>query len=150
MSSYVKIGSFRGKPSQSHILWTRRAGDGNGSKRFDEDHFRRWVTHCGFDFDKQKRIDHERAAESRLQFRCVFRWGTREETSVQIGASELTLGSQKTPITFIEIDEAGDARIKVGNTEEIYHIVELRHQGKVLLLKTESGAKKKLDGDKLS
>lgn len=146
----MKIGSFRGKPSKSHILWTRGGGEGTASKRFDEAHFRRWVAHCGFDFDKQKRIDHDRADVSRLQFRCVFRWGTREEKSVQIGESELNLGSQKTPIAFIEIDEAGQARIKVGRTESIYDLAELRHEGKTLLLTTESGEKKKLDGEKLS
>lgn len=146
----MKIGSFRGKPSQSHILWSREARSGGSSKRFDDQHFKKWVNHCGFDFDKQQRIDHERAEESRTQFRCVFRWGKREQQEMEIGDRDFQLGSQKTPVTFLEIDQEGFARVKVGSTEEVFDITEMRHDGAALLITTATGDKKKLDGKKLS
>ena len=62
----------------------------------------------------------------------------------------MTLGSQKVPVAFIELDEEGLARVKVGDTEEIYNVVEMRYDGAALLIKTASGDKKKLDGKKLS
>lgn len=132
------------------MLWTRRTDSGKPMKRFDDKHFRRWVNHCGFDFDSRMRIDHDRADESRTQYRCVFKWGKTKARSVEIADKEVELGSQKAPITFIEIDDQGYARIKVGSAEEIYNIVEMRHNGPSLLIKTASGEKKKLDGKKLS
>ncbi len=132
------------------MLWTRETDSGKPMKRFDDTHFKRWVTHCGFDFDTRKRIDHDRADSSRTQYRCVFRWGKTAQQAVEIADKEVTLGSQKAPLAFIEIDEEGYARITVGDTEEIYNIVEMRYDGPALLIKAASGAKKKLDGEKLS
>lgn len=132
------------------MLWTRKASSGSASKRFDDAHFKRWVDYCGFDFDQQKRTDHDRAEESRVQFRCVFRWGKRKKKRVKIGDRVMDLGNQKVPVTFIEIDERGWARVKAGSREEIYNIVEMRHNGPALLIRTASGDKKKLDGKKLA
>ena len=146
----MKIGSFRGRPSKTHLLWSRKAASGSASKRFDDKLFRKWTEHHGFDFDKQMRIDHDRADESRTQFRCVFAWGRRKGKEVEIGDREVKLGSQKAPKTFIEIDEAGLARVKAGSVEEVYNIVEMRYDGAALLIKTASGEKKKVDGKKLS
>ena len=146
----MKVGSFRGRPSKAHMLWTRETDSGKSMKRFDDTQFKRWVSHCGFDFDTRKRIDHDRADSSRTQYRCVFRWGKTQQTEVEIADKAVTLGSQKTPLAFIELDEAGYARVKVGDTEEIYNLVEMRYDGPALLIKAASGAKKKLDGKKLS
>jgi hypothetical protein len=65
--------SFRAKPSESHIIWTRETRSGAGKKRFDHDHFRKWATHCGFDFETVTRVDHDRSPDPRPQHRCVFR-----------------------------------------------------------------------------
>lgn len=132
------------------MLWTRTTDSGKPMKRFDDTHFKKWVTHYGFDFDSRKRIDHDRADSSRTQYRCVFRWGKTEQKRVEVAGKEVTLGSQKAPVAFIEIDEEGLARVKVGDVEEIHNIVEMRHDGAALLIKTASGEKKKLDGKKLS
>lgn len=146
----MKVGSFRGRPSKAHVLWTRTTDSGKPMKRFDDTQFKRWVTHCGFDFDTRKRIDHDRADSSRTQYRCVFRWGKTGQKEVEIADKEVTLGSQKTPLAFVEIDEEGLARVKVGETEEVFNLVEMRYDGPALLLKTAGGEKKKLDGEKLS
>lgn len=146
----MKIGSFRGRPSKKHLLWSRQAASGTASKRFDDTLFRKWVRHHGFDFDKQMRIDHDRADESRTQFRCVFAWGRRKGKEVEIDGKEVQLGSQKAPKTFIEIDEQGLARVKAGSVEEVYDVVEMRYDGPALLVETASGGKKKVDGAKLS
>lgn len=132
------------------MLWTRTTDSGKPMKRFDDTQFKRWVNHCGFDFDTRKRIDHDRADSSRTQYRCVFRWGKTQQKEVEIADKEVTLGSQKTPLAFIEIDEEGLARVKVGDTEEVFNLVEMRYDGPALLLKSASGDKKKLDGEKLS
>jgi hypothetical protein len=132
------------------MLWTRKTDSGKAMKRFDDTHFKRWVRHCGFDFDSRKRIDHDRADSSRTQYRCVFRWGKSGQQSVEIADKEVTLGSQKVPVAFIELDEEGLARVKVGDVEDIYNVVEMRHDGAALLIKTAGGEKKKLDGKKLS
>lgn len=146
----MKIGSFRGRPSKAHVLWTRRTDSGKPMKRFDDTRFKRWVNHCGFDFDSRMRIDHDRADESRTQYRCVFKWGKTKAKRVEIADKEVELGSQKAPVAFIEIDEEGLARVKAGSVEEIYDVVEMRYDGPALLIKTASGQKKKLDGQKLS
>jgi len=131
------------------MLWTS-SGNSSTTKRFDDQLFKRWVGHHGFDFDKQMRIDHDRADESRTQFRCVFKWGRRKGKRVEIDGKEVELGSQKTPKNFIEIDSQGHARVKAGSVEEVYNIVEMRYDGPALLIKTAGGEKKKLDGQKLS
>jgi hypothetical protein len=146
----VKIGSFRGRPSKRHILWTQETRDGTTTKRFDDDRFRQWVEHCGFDYDRSIRTDHDRAEESRTQFRCVFRWGRMEGQSVELGDESWNLGTQRTPVAFIEIDDEGLAQVKAGSREEIVDLVELRYEQANLLFETDEGQKRKLDGRKLS
>jgi hypothetical protein len=146
----VKIGSFRGRPSKQHLLWTQETRDGATTRRFDDDRFRQWVEHCGFDFDKSIRTDHDRAEEARTQFRCVFRWGRMKGEQVELDGESWDLGNQRTPLSFIEIDEEGLARVKAGSAEEIFDLVELRYDGATLLLETANGKKTKLDGKKLA
>jgi len=146
----VKIGSFRGRPSKKHLLWVQETRDGATTKRFDDERFRKWVDHRGFDYDKSIRTDHERAEESRTQFRCVFRWGRMKGEAVELGDESWDLGNQRTPVAFIEIDEEGLARVKAGNTEEIFDLVDLRYEGPTLYVETASGRKTKLDGNKLA
>jgi hypothetical protein len=146
----VKIGSFRGRPSKKHLLWIQETRDGTTTKRFDDGRFRKWVRHCGFDFERAMRTDRERAKESRAQFRCVFRWGRMEGEHVELGEESWDLGNQRTPLAFIELDEKGMARVKAGSTEEIFDLVKLRYDGQALLLETTDERKMKLDGRKLS
>lgn len=119
-------------------------------KRFDAKYFNQWVNHCGFDFDSRKRTDHERSENSRMQFRCVFQWARRKPKTMEVAGKEVQLGSQKTPKTFIEIDEEGYARVKAGSKEEVINITEMVFKGSTLLIKTAEGNKKKLDGKKLA
>jgi hypothetical protein len=44
-------------------------------------------------------------------------------------------------VAFIELDKEGLARVKIGDVEEIYNIVEMRHDGAALLIKTAGGEK---------
>jgi hypothetical protein len=66
--------NFRGKPSESHIVWTRETRQCAARKWFDSDRFERWADHYGFDLEREKRVDHDRAAEKRKQYRCAFAW----------------------------------------------------------------------------
>lgn len=148
--SNLKMGGFRDKPSKSHIIWTRRTRKGATNRRFDYEHFEQWAEHHSFDFDTRKRVDHDRAEEPRMQFRCVFAWGQMNEQSFEVGDEEWELAGQKTPRTFIEIDQEGIARVKGWSHETVYNIQELRHDGPALLLKTTDGETKKIDGRKLT
>lgn len=146
----MKIGSFRGRPTKKHLLWVQETRDGTTTKRFDDERFRKWVDHCGFDYDKSIRTDHERAEESRTQFRCVFRWGRMKSEEVELGDESWNLGNQRTPLAFIEIDEEGLTRVKAGDTEEIVDLVDLRYDGPTLYVETASDRKMKLDGRTLA
>lgn len=138
--------TFRGKPSKTHIIWTRETRDGATRKRFDEGHFKKWADHCGFEFETATRVDHDRADDPRTQYRCVFAWGTVESESVEFGGEEWEFGEQRTPRTFIEIDETGMARVKGWSFESVYDIVELRHKGPELLFRTAGSKAKRLNG----
>ncbi|MFT4921458.1 MAG: hypothetical protein ACI8XM_000655 [Haloarculaceae archaeon] len=141
----MKSGSFRGKPSKSHIIWTRETRDGTGTKRFDDEHFQKWVSHCGFEYEDDTRVDHERGDEPRSQHRCVFTWGEMEDERIELGDEEWSLGHQKTPRTFIEIDSEGQARVKGWDFETILDIAEMRHKGPDLLVETTDGDCKRLN-----
>ena len=146
--SKVTNGSFRGKPSNSHIVWVRETRNGAARKRFDHDHFEKWATHCGFDFDTATRVDHDRSDEPRKQYRCVFTWGEMGGETIEFGGEEWSLGEQKTPRTFIEIDAEGLARVKGWEFETVIDVVEMRHKGPELLIRTASGGQKRLNARK--
>lgn len=141
-------GEFRGKPSKSHIIWERETRKGVTKKRFDSDHFRKWARHCGFDFETTTRVDHDRADEPRDQFRVVFKWGTTDGEQIEFGDEAWEFGEQKTPRTFIEVDEAGLARVKGWRFERVLDITMMRHKGPELLIETATGEKKRLNGRK--
>ena len=145
----MKKRGFRGKPSPAHVIWTRGSrSDGTGTRRFDDEHLEKWATHCGFDFEREQRVDHERGDEPRTQHRVVFTWGQTESETMQLGDEEWSMGTQKTPRTFVEIDEAGLARIKGWTFETVLDIVEMRHKGPNLLIETAEGEKKRLNARK--
>lgn len=148
LSPEVTATSFRGKPSKSHIIWVRETRDGAETKRFDREQFRKWTKHCGFDFDKTTRVDHERSSEPREQYRCVFNWTTTAGESLELDGEEWELGGQKTPRTFVEIDTDGEARIKGWSFETVFNITEMKHKGPELLIKAADGTKKRLNGRK--
>ena len=138
--------SFRSKPSDAHIIWRRETRDGAGRERFDQNRFRAWADHYGFDFETATRVDHDRASEPRQQYRCVFRWEQLAEETIEFGDDEWTLGEQRTPRTFIEIDAATAVRIRGWEFESVFDVVEMRHDGSTLLFETANGATKQLDG----
>lgn len=142
----MKNRGFRSKPSPSHIIWVR--GSSGGKKRFDTAHFEKWADHCGFDFEKETLTDHERADEPRDQFRVVFRWGKSDPETIQLGDEEWSMGASKTPRTFIEVDEAGVARLKGWTFETILDVVQMRHKGADLLIESADGRKKRLNARK--
>lgn len=144
----MKNGGFRSKPTPAHIIWVRGGGRGSGGKkRFDDAHLEKWAAHCGFDFECETMVDHERADEPRTQHRVVFTWGTSDEETISLGDEEWSMGSRKTPRTFIEVDEAGLARLKGWTFETILDLVMMRHEGPDLLVESADGEKKRLNAE---
>lgn len=141
-------GSFRGKPSKAHIVWTRETRKGTCRKRFDHDHFKRWATRYGFDFETETRVDHDRSDDPRTQYRCVFSWGNMSGDTIEFDDQEWSLGEQRTPRTFIEVDASAGVRIKGWEFESVLEVVEMRHDGPDLLIETADGEKKRVDGRK--
>lgn len=145
----MKSGGFRSKPTPTHIIWVRGgARESGGKKRFDDRHFEKWANHVGLDFERETLVDHERADEPRMQHRVVFTWGQTDPETISLGEDEWSLGTQKTPRTFIEVDEAGLARIKGWSFETVLDVVDMRHKGPELLIETAEGEKKRLNGRK--
>lgn len=146
----MKGGSFRSKPSKTHIIWTRESRNENAKKRFDEAHFEKWAGHYGFDFENETRVDHDRGDEPREQYRCVFTWETVDGETLELGDEEWTLGQQKTPRTFVEIDAMGIARVRGWTSEAVLNVVQMRHDGPVLLVETAGEERKRIDGRELA
>jgi hypothetical protein len=145
----MKSGGFRSKPSPAHIVWTSGGGrESAGKIRFDHEHFEKWASHCGFEFETDSRVDHDRAEEPRNQYRCVFAWGETAGETIEMGDEQWSLGTQTTPRTFIEIDEKAEARVKGWSFETLFDVVEMRHKGPELLIRTASGDRKRLNGRK--
>lgn len=136
--------SFRGKPSKTHIIWQRETRTGTAQTQFDSEHFRKWVSHCGFEFESATRTDHERADEPREQFRAIFHWTTTAGETLEMDGDTWELGNQKTPRTFVEIDKHGHVRAKGWEFEAVFEAVELYHDGHELIFETKSGETKRI------
>lgn len=142
--------NFRGKPSDSHIIWSRETRNGVARKRFDSDRLEQWAGHFGFDLEREKRVDHDRGADKRTQYQCVFAWTSTGGESIEFGDEEWELGNQRTPRTFIEIDDEGIARVKSWDDEFIVDIKTMAHKGPVLLVQTSDGDTLKIDGEQFA
>ena len=77
-------GTFGQKPTNSHVVWTNRSGEGEGRKRYDFAYLKLWAAHFGIDFEKRTRVDHERADEPRKQHAVVFEWERIDGESVEM------------------------------------------------------------------
>lgn len=91
----MTTGSFRGKPTKSHIVWGRQTHNGPTKKTVDCDRFEKWATHCGFDSEQATRVDHDH--EPRIQYRCILKCGRIEGETMDLGDEKWSLGGQKTP-----------------------------------------------------
>lgn len=139
------VGTFGQKPSDSHVVWTSRSGEGRGKKRFDFDYLRLWAAHFGIEYDNRTRVDHERGDEPRKQHLVVFEQDTAKRETIEMGDSTWELGGIETPRTFVEIDETGMARMKSWEHEAVLDIRELWIDGPVLRMKTADRGAKALD-----
>jgi hypothetical protein len=142
-------GTFGKKPSNSHVVWTNREGEGRGKKRFDFEYLKLWAANFGVDYETRTRVDHDRADEPRDQHLVVFEWATAKNQTIEMGDKTWEVGGNETPRTFVEIDEAGDARIKSWDHEVVVDIREMYLEGPVLRMRTANRGKKALDTRKL-
>jgi len=139
--------SFGGKPSDAHVIWR---GTGGSVKRFDEELLGRWAEKYAADFESDRRVDHERGADPRVQLRVVFAWGEGASESFSVGDDEWDIRTQETPRTFFEIDSEGLARVNGWDTEAILDVHELRVDGPTLVIEApEFSGPRRLDARKL-
>ncbi|MFB6087420.1 MAG: hypothetical protein ABEJ85_02770 [Haloarculaceae archaeon] len=142
--------SFRGKPSETHVIWRRDGAEAGVEKRFDEDELRGWCSAFDVSYETDRRVDHDRAGEPREQYRCVFSWSSAESESFDMGEDEWEIETQKTPRTFVEIDEHGVMRVKSWDTEHILDIEELWLEDTSMVFRAaEVDGTKRLDARKL-
>lgn len=145
----MKRPSISRKPTKAHIVWT--SDDDKGVKRFDENHLRKWCNHYGFDFERYTRVDHDRSDEPRTQYQCVFSYQRGAGDSFSMGDREWSIQTNKTPKTFIEIDEEGMLRVQGWSTNRVIDIESLWHKGSALLIRSADGDKDlKLDAKDLT
>lgn len=143
------VGTFGQKPSNAHVIWTNRVEKGAGKKRFDFEYLELWAAHFGIDYENRARVDHERSEDPRRQHLVVFEWARAKNETVEMGDSSWELGGNETPRTFVEIDEAGFARLKSWESEAVLDLRELWIDGPVLKMKTANSGNKTLDTRKL-
>jgi hypothetical protein len=144
----MKAPTFGGKPSDTHVVWR---DSGASEKRFDEAELRKWCSHYDVDLETSKRVDHDRADETRQQHRIVFAWTDSESESFSMGEDDWQITAQKTPRTFLEIDSKGEVRVKGWNSEQVLDVTELWWDGSSLVFEAaEFDDTKRLDARKLS
>jgi hypothetical protein len=136
----MKSPSIGKKPSDNHIIW--KSGKGDQTKRFHEALLTKWCRTIGVDFETYSRVDHDRGDEPRTQYQCVFSYQTDAGDSFDMGDEEWTIRTDKTPRTFVEIDEAGMMRIQGFSVERIVDVEELWYDGSTLVVKPEGEDKK--------
>lgn len=139
------VGTFGQKPSNSHVVWTNRSGEGKGKKRFDFGYLELWAANFGIEYETRTRVDHDRSDQPREQHLVVFEWTTAENETLEMGDATWELGGNETPRTFVEMDETGVARVKSWDREAIVDVRELWIDGPVLRMKTAEHGNKALD-----
>ena len=142
-------GAFGKKPSNAHVVWTNRDGEGEGKKKFDFEYLELWAAHFGVDYETRTRVDHERSDRPREQHVVIFEWEALEAETMELGDTEWTMGRQRTPRTFIEIDSHGEGRIKSWSSEIVVDVRELWLDGPAVRLRTSAHGKKAIDARKL-
>ncbi|MFB6139769.1 MAG: hypothetical protein ABEJ26_04970 [Halosimplex sp.] len=143
--------TFRGKPSDSHVLWRRSGASADAPKRFDERYLRTWCSAHDVDFETDRRVDHDRADEPRDQYRLVFTRSEAESESFDMGDDEWEIAARETPRTFLEIDERGEARLESWTGEYVLDLEELRIDGTAFVFRAaEFEGTKRFDAAKLA
>lgn len=142
-------GIFGSKPSDAHVIW-RSGRDDDGTKCFDFEYLELWAAHFGAEYEEWQRVDHERAAEPRVQHVCVFARTKRGGEEVSLGGESWSMGAVEKPRTFIEIDDAGLLRLQGWSTTTILDVDELVIDGTTLKLRTAEGSTKSIDTRKLA
>jgi len=122
------------KPSERHIIWTDSGKV--GTKRFHEALLKKWCRKFAAGFEEYSRVDHERSEEPRRQYQCVFSYQKGAGDSFDMGDQEWEITTQKTPRTFVEIDEEGVMRIQGWSIERILDVEQLWYDGSELVVKT--------------
>jgi hypothetical protein len=119
------------RPSQYHVLWY--PGRSGSNLRVDVSLLRGWCRQWGYHFEQHSRVDHERADEPRAQVRVSFAFGETAEQTLTHGDREYTFTTDRTPATFFELDECGEARLKTWASERTLDLREIRIDGRDLV-----------------
>ncbi|ACV47273.1 hypothetical protein Hmuk_1147 [Halomicrobium mukohataei DSM 12286] len=119
------------RPSQYHVLWD--GGRSRSDPRIDVRLLEGWARKWGYDVDRRRRVDSDRADEPREQCRIAFAFGEIVEETLSYGDREYTFTTDRTPATYFELDECGDARLATWASERTLTLRELRIDGRDLV-----------------
>lgn len=139
------VGTLGRKPSDSHVVWTNREEIGEGRKRFDFEYLELWAANFGVDYETHKRVDHERSDEPRRQHLVVFDWEQSGGETLEMGDRTWEMGGGETPRTFVEIDDAGEAKVRSWKFEAVVDVWELWIEGPVMRMVTADHGQRDLD-----
>jgi hypothetical protein len=127
----------------------RRAPGRDGHEGFDFEYFELWAAQFGIDYEIWTRDDQEHVDEPREQHARIFGWTQTDGETIESNGQARTMGQTKTPRTFVEIDEAGLARLMRWNAETTFDVLEWWVQGPAMTFKTREQGNEKVDGRKL-
>lgn len=119
------------RPSPYHVLWY--AGRSESNLRIDPGLLRGWCRRWGYDWKRHRRVDHDRADEPREQARVSFAVEDTVEQTLTHGDREYTFTTDRTPATFFELDDCGEARLKTWASERTLTLRTLRIDGRDLV-----------------
>jgi hypothetical protein len=126
------------KPSPAHIIWQEKTNTGK-KKHFDFQQLRFWAAQFSLSYTERRRVDGERAAAPRDQHVIIFAEEEPYTEAISVGEETWSLAPQSTPRTFLEIDEAGAARVQGWEKSMCYNIVELIVDGPSVVYRTVDG-----------
>lgn len=142
------VGTFGEKPSRSHVVWNNRE-DGDGKKRFDFEFLEKWADRYAVEYETRVRVDHDRGSEPREQHLVVFSWTETPAETFELGDDSWQFGGTKTPGSFVEIDDRGEARIKRGSREAVFDVRELWLDGAEIYIDTAGHGRQTMNSRKL-
>jgi hypothetical protein len=139
---------FDEKPSSSHVVW-QDTDDGQRMKKFDFEYLRLWASQFNLKYCEWYREDTDRAREPRKQHLVIFEEADAPtengiELNSELDVDPSSSSGTPTPLTFLEIDECGSARIQGHDHSLVYNVIELTVEKRDITFRTAGRSTKQI------